>query len=324
MTTNRLAGGAFLDAERSGVRGAAGRFTFDGFLVAVAVAHLGDGAETGGKLRLEIVEADAPGPVAGGRGRGIHTCLAAELEDILQGIDGDVGDRAGSGADHVPDDLAVVVFVDGAEIGLHVDALVERGVLTPPAERGVVVVSTGVDDSVGDVAMREIGVAAALCEAELQDPHAWHAEVFAQLVDFRSDEAEVFGDEGQVSEDLFEAIEECLARSFDPMTVHGGRLVSGDGPEGFEAAEVVEADEVVERERTTDARDPPVEAAFFKQAPLVKRVAPALAGCGEVIRRDAGDTGGLTLVVELEDLGVRPDVGGVVADEDGDVTEDFD
>ena len=126
--------------------------------------------------------------------------------------------------------------------------------------------------------MRKIGVAAALGKTELQDAHAGHAEVFAQLVDLGGDEAEIFGDEGEVAEDLFEAIEEGLAGRFDPVAIDGGGLVGGDGPEGFEAAEVVEAEEVVERERAANARDPPVETALFQEGPLVKRIAPALAG----------------------------------------------
>ena len=57
---------------------------------------------------------------------------------------------------------------------------------------------------------------------------------------------------------------------------------------------------------------------------LVERVAPALAGGREVVRWDAGDARGQALLVELEDFGVGPDVGAIVADEDGNVAEDAD
>jgi hypothetical protein len=43
-------------------------------------------------------------------------------------------------------------------------------------------------------------------------------------------------------------VEEVVAGRLDPLTVDRGFLVGGDGPEGFEAAEVVEADDVVEGE----------------------------------------------------------------------------
>src|SRR5580658_3343969 len=212
--------GAFLDAESGGIGGAAGGFALDGLLVAVAVAHLGDCAEAGRELGLEVVETNAPRPVAGGSRWSVHACFAAELENVLQRIDGDVCDGARGGANHRPDDL--VRRKHGAEVGLDVGALVGSGVFAPPAERRVVVVRAGVDDGVGDVTMRKIDVAAALGEAELQDTHTGHAEVLAELVDFGGDEPEVFGDEGKVSEDFFEAVEESLAGGFDPVTVHGG------------------------------------------------------------------------------------------------------
>ena len=129
---------------------------------------------------------------------------------------------------------------------------------------------------------------------------------------------------GSIAEDLAEALEELVAGSLDPLAVDGGLLLGGDGPVGLEAAEVIEADDVVEGERAADAGDPPVEAALAQQAPLVERVAPALAGDGEVVGRDAGDADGVALLVELEELGVGPDVGAVVVDEDGDVAEDAD
>ena len=87
---------------------------------------------------------------------------------------------------------------------------------------------------------------------------------------------------------------------------------------------MIEANGVVEGQAAADAGDPPVEAALAQHAPLVERVAPALAGRGEVVGRDAGDADRAALLVKLEDLGVGPDVGAVVVDEDGDVAEDAD
>ena len=87
---------------------------------------------------------------------------------------------------------------------------------------------------------------------------------------------------------------------------------------------MIETDDVVEGERAADAGDPPVEAAFFEGAPAVERIAPTLTGDGEVIRGDARDADGAEFCVKLEDIGVGPDVGGVVVDEDGDVAQDAD
>src|SRR5581483_12204700 len=80
----------------------------------------------------------------------------------------------------------------------------------------------------------------------------------------------------------------------------------------------------VKGEGAANAGDPPVKAALFKEAPFIERVSPALSGGGEVVGWNAGDARGFPLIVELEDFRVGPDVGRIVADEDGDVAEDFD
>ena len=54
----------------------------------------------------------------------------------------------------------------------------------------------------------------------------------------------------------------------------GGLFVGGDGPVGLEAAEVVEANHVVERECAAHARDPPVEAALAQDRPSLYRGLP--------------------------------------------------
>ncbi len=56
--------------------------------------------------------------------------------------------------------------------------------------------------------------------------------------------------------------------------------------------------------------------------PVVERVAPQLAGLGEVVGRHAGDHGGVAGLVEVEQLRVGPDVGAVVGDEDRGVPDD--
>ena len=61
-----------------------------------------------------------------------------------------------------------------------------------------------------------------------------------------------------------------------------------------------------------------------QHVPAVHGISPALAGFGEGIRRHAGDDLGLEIGIEAEDIGMRPDIGAVIADEDGDVADDAD
>ena len=121
-----------------------------------------------------------------------------------------------------------------------------------------------------------------------------------------------------------ELLEKGRARGFNPLAVDGGFVLSGDGPVGLEAAEVVEADDVVEELGAADAVDPPGEARLLEDVPLVEGIAPALAGLREIVGRDTGNADGQEVLVELEELGVRPDVGAVVVDEDGDVANEAD
>ena len=148
--------------------------------------------------------------------------------------------------------------------------------------------------------------------------------MFPQLIDFGGDQAEIFGDEWEVSEYLLETLKKFVTGGLNPLAIDRSLLFGGDGPVGFEAAEVIEPNRVVKRERTTDTRDPPVEASFAQCTPFVKRIAPTLAGLREIIRGHAGDANRTPLFIELEDLGVRPYIGAVVADEDGYVAEDAD
>ena len=157
--------------------------------------------------------------------------------------------------------------------------------------------------------MRQVRVRALAAEAELQHLHAGLAEFEAQLIDFRSDEAQVFCNQRKRTERGFKSAEEFEARRLDPLAVDGGFLVGGNRPVGFETAEVVEADDVVKLARAADAVDPPAESLLGENIPVVKRIAPALAGGREVVGRYAGDADGLEFIVEFEQLGVNPDVG---------------
>ncbi len=146
----------------------------------------------------------------------------------------------------------------------------------------------------------------------------------AELIDFGRDEAEVFRDERDGAEGFRETREKFRAGAFDPLAVDGGLFFRGDGPVGLEAAEVVEADDVVHGVGAADAIDPPVAVVLEQHIPAIERVAPALAGLAEVVGRNAGDADGREIGVKLEEVGVSPDIGAVVGDKDGDIADEAD
>src|SRR5690606_18252509 len=171
-------------------------------------------------------------------------------------------------------------------------------------------VGAGVDDAGARVVVGQVGVVGAAGEGELQDLHAGQPEGVAQRLDVGGDHAQVLGHDGQPAQLAAQHLEQPAAGALDPAAPHGRRLVGGDLPVGGEAAEVVDTHDVDLRQRAPQPRDPPRVAARLVHVPAVERVAPALAGGREVVWRHAGDHRRAAVVVEVEQLRVRPDVGG--------------
>ena len=115
-----------------------------------------------------------------------------------------------------------------------------------------------------------------------------------------------------------------MAGRLDPVPFDRRLLLRIDGPVRLEAAEVIQAHIVIQGQRATEPRNPPIEAALLQQRPLVQRIAPALPRRGEVVRRHAGYTRRPPAFVQFEDLRVGPHVRTVVGDEDCDIAQDAD
>ena len=114
--------------------------------------------------------------------------------------------------------------------------------------------------------------------------------------------------------------EERLARAGQPVTGARVELVRAlrDRPEGGEAAEVVDADEVVEREHAAQPLDPPAVALARDRVPVEERIAPVLSHRPELVRRRARDD-----AVE-EELGMGAVVDAPLRDVDRDVADHAD
>src|ERR1700690_2957082 len=161
-------------------------------------------------------------------------------------------------------------------------------------------------------------------EGELQEAHAGQPELVAQLFDGWSDNAEVLGDDRQSAEGVLQRAEEFFSWTLDPFSVHRGGLAAGNFPVSFEAAEVVEPDHIEERERSAEAIDPPLVSGRGEHIPAINRISPGLAGGAEVVGRNAGNDGRRAVRVEVKEIGMRPDVGAVMRDVDGNVAHEAD
>src|SRR5262245_42105280 len=86
-------------------------------------------------------------------------------------------------------------------------------------------------------------------ERKLQNAHPRIAKLLAYLFHRRRDDAEVLGDDGQSAESFGHCVEQCGAGAFHPSSVDGSGFATGHFPVGLEAAEVIDANDVVELER---------------------------------------------------------------------------
>src|SRR5690606_27296263 len=95
-----------------------------------------------------------------------------------------------------------------------------------------------------------------------------------------------------------QGLEQGRARTRYPATVGRDLAAGQDLPVGREPAKMIDADDVGERELATDPGDPPGVAVPGHRLPVVERVAPALAGLREEVRRHPGDHRLLEVLVE--------------------------
>lgn len=262
----------------------------------------------------------APGPVAAQRGRGVDARLVAQVKQVLHGVDARVAHAGGDGSvERVGDGLAgLLMGVQGCLL-----ALTRGSRSLKPAACRLVVVSAHVGDGVGNVVVRQVVRVGAL-KGKLQDLHAGEARVVAHIDDAGGEEAQVLGDDGQRAELFLERLEELEAGTLRPRTV--GRIRRGERhlPIGLEAAEVIQADDVVHVEGGANAALPPGETVGFHGVPVVDGISPVLAGGRELVGRRAGDTYGITGGVDLKELGCGPHLDGVARDIDGQVADDED
>ena len=285
-----------------------------------AAVGLGDPAQAQRTRFSSFAGLHAPLPVSAQRGGGVHARPAAQLQHILHRSDAKIRHSGVDGTDHAPGIafLGRKVRILGGKA-----ALALRGI-GKPALGGVVVVGAGVDDVVIGIKMGQIDALAAVVERELEHLHAGVARSLEELGHAGGDQAEVFGDDRHVAQTRPDGVEQIHARAFQPIADDGvlGRI--RDGIIFVKAAEVVDAGHVVELGSRRDAVDPPLVAGGLEVLPVIQRVAPQLAGRGEIVRRAARHADGMALLVQPEHLGVGPGVRAVHGDINRNVAKELD
>ena len=60
------------------------------------------------------------------------------------------------------------------------------------------------------------------------------------------------------------------------------------------------------------------------RGPIIQGISPKLAGCAEIVRRNAGHHAGLTIRTQKKQSRIRPDIGAVVRDKNGNIANQLD
>lgn len=172
--------------------------------------------------------------------------------------------------------------------------------------------------------MREIDIRLVIAEAKLQNPNAGKAEAVAQLFNIRRNHAEVFGDNRQLAERVPNRGKQFPSRRFNPTTIFSGSIASANFPASSETAKVIEPSDINHPQTCPHPLDPPTETIGLHTVPVVKRITPELPGRTEVIRRYSGNNYRPAVLIELELIGIRPNVGRIQRHKDRYVADQFD
>ena len=158
-------------------------------------------------------------------------------------------------------------------------------------------------------------------ERELQYPCPRNPELIAQRRHVSRDEPQILGDEGQTTERIPDRTEECGARPGLPLTSARVRRAGGNMPRRGEPAEVVQADGVDVCQQRPDPVDPPSEPGPPMRLPVIHGIAPELSVGAERVGRDGGHEARPPLIVEQEELRVRPHIAGIGGHEERQIAE---
>ena len=109
--------------------------------------------------------------------------------------------------------LAVSVQVLHAKLSLPLDLLKRaRGAFTgntrKPARGRIVIVSAGVDNHIAMIVVRQVVILRITAECKLQNAHAGKTTIVSQSFNIRSDHAQVFSDDWQLTQRLTDGNEQ--------------------------------------------------------------------------------------------------------------------
>ena len=181
----------------------------------------------------------------------------------------------------------------------------------------------GIDDAV--LRLHEID-AAVLVEVQLklQHLHARELAILPQLLHLVGNHAQVLCHNRHIADCLPHQVKERLARARTPCTINSCLGITINLPEGLKAPEMVNAHDIHLLQDILETANPPVIAILLHNLPIILRVAPELACLAEIIRRYTGNLVRPAVLVQLEQLLMRPGIGTILGNKNRHISHDLD
>src|SRR5919112_480600 len=107
---------------------------------------------------------------------------------------------------------------------------------------------------------------------------------------------------------MLHGIEDGTSWSLLPMAGRGGAGIGRDDPGSGEGAKMIDPQQVDQLEGGSDSIGPPGIPCFGVALPGIDRISPELPFGGKGIGRNAGDDRRTAILVEPEQVSVRPDI----------------
>ena len=251
----------------------------------------------------------APRPVSAHRAGQIHARGTIQHQKILHRRDGGIADAAPGAFQHRGNDIIIP--------GMHVQgAARERAVffiaIRPPAQRGIVIVRSGVDHGIFRMLRGQVGVVFIAVEGELKHLHAGIAARLQQTAHLAADHAQILRHDAKLRHCALHALKQLPPR---PLFIFPAQRVfraRGHGEIIRKADEMIHAQNIEHARLRAEAADPPCVAGLFMHVPAVERIAPELTRGLECIRRHARDANRAQIIVQFKKLRIQPYIAGFI------------
>ena len=173
------------------------------------------------------------------------------------------------------------------------------------------------------VVLRKIFALSGGVKSELKHLHSGIGRLLQQLPYRRGDYSQILRNDTILSGFPLYDLEKVVFRTLVPFAAVRGLVSERNSVVAVEADEVVYTDDIIQLLCKTHSADPPAVVFLLHSVPVVDGISPQLPVRRESVRRETGNNGGNSVLVQLEQLRLAPDVGAVQRAVNRDITDDL-